>query len=363
MKRTTKLLIVLFFVGMISCKKDSAEIETISPPQYSAAVYQIEHGNLPAPHLPPDNIPTVEGVKLGRMLFYEQKISKGNIQSCADCHNQINGFSDINQFSIGVAGLNGNRQAMSVSNMAWHDQGFFWDGRATTLRDQALLPIQDPLEMNETLENVVAKIQAEEIYRDQFIRAFGSSNVSSERIALALEQFMLVMVSSNSKYDKFLQGEVELSANEMRGLDLFFSEFDPFGDGRGAECFHCHGGPDFSNHQFMNNGLNADASQTDLGRFNVTGDPFDRAKFKTTSLRNIAVTAPYMHDGRFNTLEEVMQHYNSGVQESSTTEQLLQYNLDPGLGLTEFEIADIIAFLQTLTDEEFLSNPDFSDPN
>jgi len=113
----------------------------------------------------------------------------------------------------------------------------------------------------------------------------------------------------------------------------------------------------------MNNGLNADASQTDLGRFNVTGDPFDRAKFKTTSLRNIAVTAPYMHDGRFNTLEEVMQHYNSGVQESSTTEQLLQYNLDPGLGLTEFEIADIIAFLQTLTDEEFLSNPDFSDPN
>lgn len=363
MKKYAFILTLLIFVSISACKKDSAEIESLPIPQYNTALYPIEYGNLPEPQLPPDNIPTIEGVKLGRMLFYERKLSKGNIQSCADCHKQIDGFSDLNQFSTGVEGLPGGRQAMAIINMAWHDEGFFWDGRATTLRDQALRPIQDPLEMNETLENAVAKIQADSEYRDQFIRAFGSDEVSSERIALALEQFMLTLISGNSKYDQFLLGEAVLNPAEMRGLELFFSEFDPFGDGRGAECFHCHGGPDFSNHEYMNNGLDSDANQADLGRFNITENPFDRAKFKVTSLRNIAVTAPYMHDGRFATLEEVMQHYNSGVQESSTTEQLLQYNLDPGLGLTEFEINDIIAFLHTLTDEEFLSNPDFSDPN
>jgi cytochrome c peroxidase len=297
------------------------------------------------------------------MLFYEKRLSKNNIQACADCHLQIDGFSDINQFSTGVEGLQGGRQAMAIMNMAWHDEGFFWDGRASTLRDQALRPIQDPLEMNETLENVIAKLSADVEYKNQFLRAFGSNQVSAERISLALEQFMFTLISANSRYDKYLLGQETMSPAELRGKDLFFSEFDPFGTERGAECFHCHGGPDFSNHAYMNNGLDTEENFTDEGRFAVTGDPFDMAAFKVPSLRNIAVTAPYMHDGRFNTLEEVIEHYNTGVQQSSSVHPLLQFNLDPGLDLSQEEIADIVAFLHTLTDEEFLTNEEFSDPH
>lgn len=239
----------------------------------------------------------------------------------------------------------------------------FWDGRASTLRAQALKPIQDPLEMNETLPNVVAKLSAEKRYTDQFIRAFGDAGVTPERIALAIEQFELTMISNNSKYDRYLRGETPLSDAEERGRVLFFSEFDPFGSSKGGECFHCHGGHNFTNDEYMNNGLDTDASMTDEGRRNVTGDPADRGRFKVPSLRNIALTPPYMHDGRFATLEEVIDHYNSGVKSSQTVEFILQYNLQPGgLQLTTQDKSDLAAFLKTLTDPEFVNNPEFEKP-
>ncbi len=330
---------------------------------YDPTPYALSIGDFPTPDLPADNKPTVAGVQLGRMLFYEKMLSKDGSQACADCHKQQDAFSDIRRFSIGVEQLPGKRQAMAVMNLAWHANGMFWDGRAPHVRDQALKPIQDPLEMNETLPNVVAKLSADKDYTDQFIRAFGDPTVTSERVGLALEQFMFTMVSCNAKYDQALRGQATLTASEQRGKDLFFSEFDPFGSEKGAECFHCHAGHNFSNDEFMNNGLDTDAGQVDEGRQKVTGDPADHGKFKVPSLRNVARTAPYMHDGRFATLEEVIDHYDHGVRPSATVDPLMQYNLQPGgLQLTAQDKTDLIAFLHTLTDETFLNEPAFKSP-
>jgi len=262
-----------------------------------------------------------------------------------------------------VEGLPGNRQAMPVMNLAWHQNGLFWDGRAPKLRDQALKPIQDPLEMNETLDNAVAKLKADKQYTDQFIRAFGDAEVTPERMALALEQFMFSVVSNNAKYDKVLRGEATFTDAEQRGRDLFFKEFNPATNEKGGECFHCHGGHNFTNDKYMNNGLDAEANMTDPGRQQVTGKPGDRAKFKVPSLRNIEFTEPYMHDGRMATLEAVMDHYNTGVKPSPTVEFLLQYNLQPGgLQLNAQDKSDLIAFMKTLSDPDFLNNPAYKKP-
>lgn len=341
-----------------SCSSD------VPPPQYDETALILNHENLPTPELPDDNPLTVEGVKLGRMLFYETLLSKDNTQSCASCHLQKDGFSDINKFSIGVEGKTGTRQAMPVFNMAWHVNGFFWDGRAHSLRDQALRPIQDPLEMNESLANVISKLSSTQKYKDQFIRAFKNGRIDDTNLALALEQFMFSIISNDSKYDRFKAGKVQLSESEERGRQLFFAEFDPSGIKKGAECFHCHAGPNFTNDEYMNNGLDDDANFTDLGRAIVTQNNTDNARFLTPSLRNIAVTAPYMHDGRFNTLEEVIEHYDLHVKQSSTVEFILQYNLQPGgLGLSKQDKSDLVDFLKTLTDQTFLTNKAYSRPN
>ena len=358
MKKLTLLLFIVFL--MAACdSKDPVE----PPATYDPTPYTLHVGYFPAPDLPDDNKLTVATVQLGRMLFYEPLLSKDGSQTCADCHKQPDAFSDIRQFSIGVEGLPGKRQAMAIMNLAWHHNGLFWDGRAPNVRDQALKPIQDPLEMNESLSNVIAKLSANKKYTDQFVRAFGDASVTSERVGLALEQFMLTLVSNDAKYDKWKNGQATLSDSEERGRMLFFTEFDPFGTERGAECFHCHAGFNFTNDEFMNNGLDADAEQTDEGRWKVTQDPLDQAKFKVPSLRNVALTAPYMHDGRFATLESVIDHYNTGVKQSATMDELLQYNIQPGgLQLTVQDKADLIAFLKTLTDQTFLENPAYQKP-
>ncbi|MFN0216726.1 MAG: cytochrome-c peroxidase [Saprospiraceae bacterium] len=358
-----KILFAFFTISCFFAACDPKEpIET--PATYDPTPYDLKIGDFPTPDLPADNQLTVAGVQLGRMLFYEKMLSKDGSQACADCHKQEDAFSDIRQFSIGVENLPGKRQAMVVMNLAWHQNGLFWDGRASKVRDQALKPIQDPLEMNETLPNVVAKLSSDKKYTNQFIRAFGDATVTPERVGLALEQFMLSMVSYNSKYDQFLKGTATLTAEEERGRVLFFTEFDPFGSSKGMECFHCHAGHNFTNDEFMNNGLDTDASMTDEGRKNVTNDPADRGRFKVPSLRNIALTPPYMHDGRLATLEEVIDHYDHGVKNSSTVEFLLQYNLQPGgLQKTAQDKADLVAFLKTLTDYDFLSNAAFTKPD
>ena len=173
-------------------------------PVWDTASYTLDYGGLPEPELPGDNLLTEQGVKLGRMLFYETRLSGDNSLACASCHKQENAFTDTNRFSTGIDGLEGHRQAMSAVNMLWNTNGYFWDGRAQKLRDQSIIPIQDDLEMNETMENVVEKLEQDTLYKHQFFRAFGSEDISSHRIGLALEQFMNSIVSYRSKYDLFL---------------------------------------------------------------------------------------------------------------------------------------------------------------
>jgi cytochrome c peroxidase len=325
--------------------------------------YTMDWQGLPEGDLPTDNPLTTAGVQLGRMLFYDPILSKNSVQACATCHVQSDGFSDKNQFSEGVEKKLGKRQAMPIFNMAYHQKGFFWDGRAASLREQSLKPIQDALEMNETLPNVIAKLTAQQKYKDQFIRAFGDETIDEKRISLALEQFMFSIISGNSKFDQFKQGKTQLTDAEERGRKLFFTEFDPTGKVKGAECFHCHANANFTNDEFMNNGLDTDSNQKDAGYAEVTKNAEDKAKFKTPSLRNIAVTSPYMHDGRFKTLEEVVAHYNSGVKNSATVDILMQYNLQPkGLQLSTQEIADLVAFMKTLTDDNFLKEVKYKTP-
>ena len=351
-------MIIIVLSIFYACNPDE------NPAVFDNTPYKIEYNGLPTPDLPSDNVITVEGVTLGRMLFYEKMLSKNSIQSCATCHVQIDGFSDKNQFSEGVEKKLGGRQAMPVFNMAWHQNGFFWDGRAASLREQSLKPIQDPLEMNETLPNMIAKLQASNQYKDQFIRAFANGQINEKNVSLALEQFMFTIISNNSKYDRVQAGKEQFSASEERGKNLFFTEFDPSGKVKGAECFHCHSGPNFTNDDYFNNGLDSDLEMKDDGRMKVTKNSLDKAKFLTPSLRNIALTGPYMHDGRFKTIEEVINHYNQNVKKSSTVDILMQYNLQAGgLGLSSADVADLKAFLLTLSDESLKSNPAFSDPN
>lgn len=353
------LLALSVTLALPGCRPEDREEHAV----FDDTPYVLDLGNFPAPPPVPGNPLTRAGVQLGRMLFYERALSADGTQACADCHRQADGFSDPRTFSIGVAGLPGTRQSMALFNLAWHRNGFFWDGRSPTLRHQALQPIQDPLEMNEELVNVIRKLGERKAYRDQFIRAFGDEQVTAERIGLALEQFMRILVSNQSKYDRFLRGEVTLTDSEERGRLLYFGEYDPQGVGKGAECFHCHAGFNLTNDQFMNNGLDSEGEYADTGLFVVTGKASDMARFKVPSLRNIAVTAPYMHDGRFASLEAVIRHYNTGVKASPTLDFLLHYNLNPGgLRLDDQDIADLIAFLHTLTDPRFLQDTAFSRP-
>jgi cytochrome c peroxidase len=287
------------------------------------------------------------GVELGRRLFHDTRLSINGAQSCASCHDQKLAFADARRFSLGAQGQTGERNAMPLFNLAW-GTSFFWDGRGATLREQVLMPIQDHAEMNETLPNVIAKLQNE---RKAFQKAFGTPEITADRLAAALEQFLLTLISQDSKYDRAARKVAELTESEKRGLQLFVTEFDPKRGLRGADCFHCHGGTLFVSSPFANNGL--DLAPDDIGRMAVTKNAADRGKFKVPSLRNVALTAPYMHDGRFATLEEVVEHYSGGVRRSDTLDPNLAKHPKAGIQLTAAEKADLVAFLKTLTDETF----------
>ncbi len=307
---------------------------------------------LPKVKLPEDNLLTLEGVELGRRLFHDSRLSKNSAQSCATCHDASKAFTDGRVNSLGASGQRGRRNAMPLVNLAWMKE-FFWDGRAKSLREQVLLPIQDKHEMNENLETVVAKLAADRDYRARFKAAFSSDGVTSGRMALALEQFLLTLVSQESKFDHAARKLDRLTSQEQRGLELFVTEHDPARGLRGADCFHCHGGNLFSNHQFMNNGL--EPRSNDLGRMEVTGAEADRAKFKVPTLRNVALTAPYMHDGRFATLEQVVEHYNGELHRTRSLDPNLAKHPKAGLGLSADDKAALVAFLKTLTDEPFVA--------
>lgn len=304
----------------------------------------------PQLRLPADNPLTEEGMALGARLFHDTRLSINNTQSCASCHDRAHALADPRRFSQGAGGQMGKRNAMALFNLAWHD-GFFWDGRARTLREQVLMPIQDANEMHETLPRVVEKLAEDRRYHDEFKAAFGDAEITVSRVAMALEQHLLGQTSQDSKFDRAVRKLETLTPSENRGLQLFVTEHDPARGLRGADCFHCHGGMLFTDHAFHNNGLKL--ALDDIGRAAMTKSVSDHGKFKTPSLRNIALTAPYMHDGRFDTLEEVVEHYNSGVVRSETLDPNLAKHPEGGLALTPQEKADLIAFLHTLTDSAF----------
>ncbi len=310
---------------------------------------------LPKASLPADNPLTVEGIELGRRLFHDPRLSINNSQSCASCHDRTAAFSDVRRVSLGAEGQPGRRQSMPLFNLAWAKE-FFWDGRVKSLREQALLPIEDPTEMNEKLDRVIAKLEADAAYPGLFAAAFGKpetgSAVTPERLGLAIEQFVLTLVSQDSKFDRAARKVDTLTEQEKLGLQLFITEHDPRLGLRGADCFHCHGGNLFTTHQYVNNGLKP--RDDEAGRMEATKLQIDRDLFKVPSLRNIAVTAPYMHDGRFQTLEEVIDHYDHGVHRSPTLDPNLAKHPVEGLGLTAEEKAALVAFLKTLTDDAFI---------
>lgn len=319
----------------------------------------------------PNNNPvTDEGATLGRVLFYDKIMSANNTVSCASCHIQERGFADESAFSIGFEGGLTGRNSMGLANAGYYDNGrFFWDERANTLEDQVLLPIQDQVEMGLTLTELVSKIRAQDYYQPLFTDAFGSSDVTTDRISLALSQFVRSMVSYESPYDAGLiavNGDEDddfpnFSELENLGKNLFFSNR--------TQCANCHETATFSGDQARNNGL--DAILTDLGVGGVTGNNNDQGEFKVNSLRNIALTGPYMHDGRFATLQEVVEFYNSGIQNSPGLDNRLRAggggrgnnNGNPiRMNLNGQEIDALVAFLNTLTDDSFTADVKFSDP-
>jgi cytochrome c peroxidase len=255
---------------------------------------------------------------------------------------------------------------MALVNLGWA-YNYFWDGRASTLENQVIEPITNPIEMNNTWENALEKLRSNPIYPQMFADVYGTPAITRDRAAKAMASFLRTMISANSKFDRERSGIYEFTALEEAGFNLFQAEGginpntgQPWG---GADCFHCHGiaGMQMGDYLMHNNGLDAEYS-ADPGRAGVTGDPADSGMFKTPTLRNIELTAPYMHDGRFQTLNEVIAHYNTGGIISATSDPFMEA-AGGGLFLDELDQMALIAFLKTLTDTSFLNNPAFSDPH
>ena len=350
------LLIVLVF----SCRKDRVG--------YKATPYVLDiPSHFPDMIIPADNPITLEGVELGRYLFYEKKLSGDNTMSCASCHMPENSFSNPNKYSTGIDGIQGNRQSMALINMGW-ENFFFWDGRETTLEKQILDPVINPIEMHETWKNAIAKLNQDMNYRNRFFRAFGEEGIDSVKAAKAIAQFIRTMVSGESKFDVMYKYEngMSLSIAEQSIFQTIDPEewagYDLFKSLNGADCFHCHNGPLMRVKKFSNNGLIPN-SFNDLGRAAVTNNPEDNYKFKVPTLRNIALTAPYMHDGRFSTLDEVIEHYSSGIHMSPTIDPLIEFGSQGGVQLDAQEKYLLKKFLLTLTDQNFINNPKFKDPH
>jgi cytochrome c peroxidase len=350
------------FVGLvifISCKKDKVGF---TPTPYVLDI----PSHFPDMIIPEDNPMTVEGVTLGRKLFYEERLSGDNTMSCASCHAPEAAFSDPNQFSVGIDGVPGTRNSMALINLGWQSF-FFWDGRAKTLEDQILEPVPNPIEMHQEWKDAVSKLQADQTYRNMFFKAFGEEGIDSTKVSKAIAQFLRTMISGSSKFDVMYKFEnsLPLSSSEQAIYASVTPEewagYDLFKSLNGADCFHCHNGPLMQVQKFSNNGL--DATFTDHGRKGVTGNPSDDGKFKVPTLRNIALSGPYMHDGRFSTLDQVIEHYSSGIQMSSTIDPMIEYASQGGVQLDALEKDLLKKFLLTLTDYDFINNPDFQDPD
>ncbi len=335
--------------GSCVCKAVSG----VKPTPYVLNIPDLFQQYLPSPRIPNDNPLTNEGVALGKKLFYDPILSDNNTLSCAGCHMPAYSFDDTSSFSTGINGLPGKRNAMPLVNLAWNYGRFNWDGSGDSLEHQAFEPVRNELEMHEDWIDAVSKLQASVDYPNMFKLAFGTSTIDSVLVVKALAQFERTLISGNSKFDKFLRNEVSLTSQELNGFSLYMNE-------NKGDCFHCHGDPVnplWTDNDFHNNGL--DATFTDNGLGDVTGNSADNGKFRTPTIRNLVFTAPYMHDGRFNTIEEVIEHYSTGLQNSPTIDPLMKKVGSGGANLNPTEKADIKAFLLTLTDSSFVTNPSF----
>ena len=332
--------IATFFIG---CDEDG--ISTYNP--YTPTLQPLEipaifSNNIIDPVIPFNNPQTVEGIALGKKLFFDPILSGDTTQSCADCHSPENAFTDSNRFSEGIDGRLGTRNSMPLFNMAWnYDEKFFWDGRSFGLEEQVLEPVKNPIEMHNTWVNAMESLQNHSEYPTLFNQAFGTSTIDSTLVTNAIAQFERTLISANSRFDQHLLGTLALTPQEVNGFNVFMDET------RG-DCFHCHGNannPLWTDNMFHNNGV--DAIITDIGLGKVTGNPADNGKFKSPSLRNLQFTAPYMHDGRFETIDEVINHYSEGLQNSPTIDPLMKAIANGGVQLSENDKADLKAVSYT----------------
>ncbi|OWY24284.1 cytochrome-c peroxidase [Sphingobacteriales bacterium UPWRP_1] len=337
MKLRVFYVILLLFLAATSCNKEQEEQPEftgfVSPKHFPETTYPFE-----------TNPVTEAGFKLGRKLFYDGRLSRDGSISCGSCHIQYSAFSHVaHAVSHGIDDKLGKRNAPPIQNAAWM-QTFMWDGGVHNLDMLPFNPIQNPVEMDETVSNVILKLQADETYRQMFSDAFGSEEINSTRMMQAFSQFMCMLISDHSRYDEYIGGnETALNTEEKEGLAIFRQK-----------CNTCHTEPLFTNNGFKNNGM---PPGNDKGRSLITLNPADEYAFKVPSLRNIEKTMPYMHNGTLQTIDDVLNHYQSGIVQTP--------NLDPLLGsnfsLTNLEKERLKAFLLTLTDEKFLKNPDFSE--
>ncbi|MCS6930019.1 MAG: cytochrome C peroxidase [Saprospiraceae bacterium] len=376
-------LSVIILSGLLlgqGCKKDASieEKGDLMHIPYDPKPYKIiKPPHFPEVPVPPDNPMTVDGVQLGRRLFYDPILSADSTQSCSSCHMPHLSFTDGLPVSVGIDGIAGRRSSMSLLNIAYATNGLFWDGRVRTLEEQALLPVEDPIELHNTWPNVIEKLKKHPVYPELFRKAFGirdREEITKELAAKAIAQFERILISSGtSRFDRFLQGDLDaLDDEELDGKLMFFEEGARAGL-PDAQCFHCHGGFTLTGNQYFNNGIDEASTLDDFkdkGRGPISGRRTDNGKFRTPTLRNIALTAPYMHDGRFQTLEDVLDHYSSHGKNSPNKDPLIDQIgfLIPGsnppkyTGLTPYQKRAIIKFLHTLTDTAFINNPDIQNP-
>jgi len=359
---------------LVSCKKTEP-----SGPSYTPTPYQIEIPfRFPTKlAIPDDNPMTVEGVALGRILFYDGRISgydnPDSMMTCATCHLQSRSFEcgiDHPKFSgghpFGVTGIPTPHYMMPLINLVWTHTGYLWNGRIypenpvpgfRQLEDLVWMAIVAPHEMNSDTNRAKAMIQSIPGYPELFEKAFGSPTVTVKNMGRAIAQFVRTLITSNSRFDRYLKGEVQLTQSELAGYVLFMTE-------EGGDCFHCHGGegnPLFTTNLFYNNGKDSLFSDP-RDRYQVSGDPADIGAYKAPTLRNLVFTAPYMHDGRFKTIDEVIDFYSSGLVWSPYVNSLMHHISTNGNQLTPDEKADLKAFLLSLTDSSFVSDPEFGMP-
>ncbi|RZJ67626.1 MAG: c-type cytochrome [Flavobacterium sp.] len=336
----------LFFIGLASCSPDESQyvpipIDVAKPSNFPDFAYNFEA-----------NPPTEAGFELGKKIFYDGRLSNDGTISCGFCHIQQHAFTHHgHSLSHGVNNAVGLRNTPAIQNMAFQNT-FMWDGATDNLDLQPIIPITSEVEMHGNFASIVAMMRNDATYKKMFTRAFPEADIDSEHLLKALGQFVALMQSSNSRFDKFRRNEAggNFSTDEAAGYVIFQQK-----------CASCHATDLQTDQSFRNNGLAVNMQLNDIGRERVTGLASDKYKFRVPSLRNIEKTAPYMHDGRFYTLDAVLEHYNSGVQQSATLDAVLQQNGSLGIALSAAEKSQIIAFLKTLTDEEFLTNPKFSE--